>query len=67
MIANDKSRSLEDPRSDSRDSSVVERRSAYESPRITRVGSLHELLAGGAGSAQEGGDPFLKKQTGAPG
>lgn len=39
----------------------------YEAPTVKRVGDLHELLAGGAGSTLETQDPFAQKMAGAPG
>ena len=49
------------------DSSAIERKAPYEPPTVRRVGDLHELLAGGAGSAVEMQDPFAGKRMGDPG
>jgi hypothetical protein len=39
------------------DASAAPRR-AYEPPRLTRVGTLRDLLAGATGSADDGGGTF---------
>jgi len=39
----------------------------YETPCVVRVGDLHEILAGGAGSVVEDEFPFQKKMAGQPG
>lgn len=57
---------LDQPRIEAGPSAVVGK-APYETPSVVRVGDLHQILAGGAGSVFEDEIPFQKKMAGQPG